>query len=284
MSSHRKTVIDLCREVVDLCDGDFESFSSKTSGHRATKKRKLPSLSQDERLVLQLQEQENEKVDLQIAQDARYAGVLAEGGENKKPASASSSSSSHSSAFVSFSQDERLAQQLQEQERQGQGRTRAPTRDEVLNRLSRCQRAAVDHVMQKAMDAHNAALPQLQARLQSLGYKDTVLEETLTYIREDAPLIIHLKAETLSLLVRDTHYRNHFETNPHSRGASHNTSRSAWENQLFGGAYDKASPQVGLRYRGFSLLRTSDKQLLQPTNLLFPCFMLRPGTTKVRLS
>lgn len=74
-----------------------------------------------------------------------------------------------------------------------------------------------------------------------MGFTETDVRKTLRldeiifpnlisrYIRDEAPVIIHFKMDNiLKFLVKDTHYRNQFETNTSGGYLSH-TSRVDWE-------------------------------------------------------
>lgn len=82
---------------------------------------------------------------------------------------------------------------------------------DVLLSLKPCQRQALDYVRNKAKQMHQRALPQLQRRVEQLNRTPGVLRQCLEYIRDDAPIIIHVREYIVSLLVKDTHYRNQFE-------------------------------------------------------------------------
>jgi len=78
----------------------------------------------------------------------------------------------------------------------------------------------------------------LQERFRKLGYKEMELWMTLAWIRELAPIIIHVNLDTMmSAFNTDTHYRNQFETEC-SGGLLKPAVRKKWESDLFTGAYD----------------------------------------------
>jgi len=104
--------------------------------------------------------------------------------------------------------------------------------------LLECQRKAVRHIRALAAVNHAKALPGLTKRYKDLGYTETQLKKTLDFIREQAPLIIHIDLETMMRYFEsDTHYRNQFETHS-SGGCLSNDTRREWEENLFGDAYD----------------------------------------------
>mmetsp|Transcript_132492 Transcript_132492/g.411915 ORF Transcript_132492/g.411915 Transcript_132492/m.411915 type:complete len:471 (+) Transcript_132492:2-1414(+) len=73
-----------------------------------------------------------------------------------------------------------------------------------------------------------------------MGYKDENLWMTLAWIRELAPIIVHVNLDKmLQWMEKDTHYRNQFETKS-SGGLLKPEVRVKWERDLFGGHYDKA--------------------------------------------
>jgi len=108
-------------------------------------------------------------------------------------------------------------------------------------RLVKCQRVAVRHIRTLAKKNHEAALPAVQQRAHRLKFSDTQLWMTLAWIRELAPIIVHLDLDKMiGFLEGDTHYRNQFETKS-SGGLLRTGIREKWERDLFGGAYDGAS-------------------------------------------
>ncbi|CAE7524261.1 CPK15, partial [Symbiodinium microadriaticum] len=102
--------------------------------------------------------------------------------------------------------------------------------------------AQVRHIRALAKRNHDDALPKLQRRIAKLGsdIKETDLWMTLAWIREMAPIIVHVDLQKmLRFLESDTHYRNQFETAT-SGGLLKPAVREKWERDLFGGYYDKA--------------------------------------------
>lgn len=78
--------------------------------------------------------------------------------------------------------------------------------------------------------------------MHELSLTDDDLWMTLAYIRELAPIIVHLNlTKMMQFMESDTHYRNQFETNS-SNGLLCTGTRAQWERDLFGGCYDSAAP------------------------------------------
>jgi hypothetical protein len=74
-------------------------------------------------------------------------------------------------------------------------------------------------------------------------------EQLLLYIRDRAPIIIHLNLSAAArYLDTDTHYRNCFET----RG--HNSGRVSWEDRMFGNIYHDATPFERVKYGVLNVL------------------------------
>lgn len=66
--------------------------------------------------------------------------------------------------------------------------------------------------------------------------------------RHESPIIIHVNLDkTLKYLLSDTHYRNRFETGT-SGGSIDLTARSSWEDRIFNGHYNPASPFDRVKY------------------------------------
>lgn len=120
-------------------------------------------------------------------------------------------------------------------------------------RLMTCQQNAVRHIRLLAKKNHEEALPKLQQRVARLGggITEDQLWLTLAWIRELAPVIVHLNLDKmLQFMERDTHYRNQFET-ASSGGLLKPAVREKWEKDLFGGCYDRATgferPKYGVQ-------------------------------------
>eukprot|EP00931_Biecheleriopsis_adriatica_P053888 TRINITY_DN3164_c0_g1_i1.p1 TRINITY_DN3164_c0_g1~~TRINITY_DN3164_c0_g1_i1.p1 ORF type:complete len:585 (+),score=144.75 TRINITY_DN3164_c0_g1_i1:45-1799(+) len=108
--------------------------------------------------------------------------------------------------------------------------------------LKACQRNAVRHIRNLAKVSHGKALPQLRERAIRLGFTEVDLHMALAWVRELAPIIIHIKLDKLGdLFAADTHYRNQFETNS-SAGLLKPSARISWEAGLFGTAYQEPCP------------------------------------------
>jgi len=123
-----------------------------------------------------------------------------------------------------------------------------PSEQQVVKTLTSCQRAAICHVRTMAADSHSRALPQLMDRARAIGLSQEQLWHTLTWIRDSAPIIIHLRLDKVGkFLERDTHYRNQFETNS-SSGLLDLATREEWEADLFGESYNGASAHERPKY------------------------------------
>jgi len=118
----------------------------------------------------------------------------------------------------------------------------------VVKSLSSCQRTAIDHVRTMALHNHSKAMPELMARTQSIGINEEQLSSMLTWIRDCAPIIVHVRLDSVGpFLESDTHYRNQFETNS-SNGHLCAATRTDWERKLFGSSYDGALPRERPKY------------------------------------
>lgn len=108
-----------------------------------------------------------------------------------------------------------------------------------LRALKPCQARALLHIRKRCLDMHEQAMPFLMARTEQLGFTAQDLARTLAYIREQAPLIIHVNlARDGAALAADTHYRNLFEFSAGAEDTDiHARSRKDWEGELFGKAY-----------------------------------------------
>lgn len=134
-----------------------------------------------------------------------------------------------------------------------------PSEFEATAKLVKCQRDAVSAIRRLAKKNHQEALPALQTRVHKLGFPEDNLWLTLAWIRELAPILLHIDIDKmLPFMESDTHYRNQFETKT-SGGLLKPAVREKWERDLFQGNYEKARgfdrPKYGVQnvmndYRG----------------------------------
>lgn len=114
--------------------------------------------------------------------------------------------------------------------------------------LSDMQARAMKHVVVAAARQSAAALPELQAKAAALGFSKSDVLRTLKFIRDDAPIIVHIHLDRLmDKLARDTHLRNQFETGT-SCGTLSSSSRIVWEDRLFGNIYHDAKGVDRVKY------------------------------------
>jgi len=119
-------------------------------------------------------------------------------------------------------------------------RLSAPREVAAADLLTGVQSRAVQLVAREAREKSRAAEAKLEERLRRWGYAPGTLAQVLSYIRDEAPIVIHLDlAARLDKLMRDTHYRNQFETGC-TRGSSDLEKRKTWEDRLFQGIYEGA--------------------------------------------
>jgi len=129
-----------------------------------------------------------------------------------------------------------------------EGNLSAPREVAAVDLLTEAQTEAVQLVVREARPKSKAAEEALQERLRRWGYGDGKLAEVLAYIRNEAPIIIHIDlASRLDKLEKDTHYRNQFETRCTS-GSSDLTKRKSWEERLFPGIYSNVKAADRVKY------------------------------------
>ena len=127
-----------------------------------------------------------------------------------------------------------------------------------MAKLNDLQSCAVAHVTKHAKVASERAMPRLLARLLRWGYDRHDLHELLRYIRDDAPLIVHVDLpKTLALIVDDPALRNLFEVRGRNESGGSNdvSARAGWEKKIFGGHYDRATPAERVKYGVLNVVR-----------------------------
>lgn len=117
-----------------------------------------------------------------------------------------------------------------------------------VSKLQQCQKDALNEIRHLAKQKHEEALPGLVQRLEKMKIPISDLWPTLTWIRDIAPIIIHVNLDkTLSFMETDRYYRNQFETIT-SGGLLKQDMRRKWEHDLFMGVYDEAPAILRPKY------------------------------------
>lgn len=123
-----------------------------------------------------------------------------------------------------------------------------PTELGALNRLNTVQREALKYVARESKRESDAAYEPLLRKFEGMGYTKEYLDNTLKYIRDRAPIIIHFSCpKVINFFKEDTHYRNQFETNT-SGGCLSHSARTEWENRMFNGIYDSSPGFERVKY------------------------------------
>ena len=153
--------------------------------------------------------------------------------------------------------------------------------EDVLPSLDKCQRDALCAIESEARKRHETALPKVRQRITSLGYKTEDLDNCLKYIRNEAPIIIHMNENCLRNLAKpeETHYRNLFEVNT-SGGSSSTGQRKQWERNMFGHFYDNATPFQRVKYGCINL--TGDIEGVAPARSYGNLFMTLKSSVRHR--
>ena len=249
-----------CIDLLDSDDSGDHQIMDLASGNR--KKRRKPksrnafaSSDQDRETLIQRSKHLVTKTGSVISNgnssdDAIYAGM--------DPASRAliqklqqEDEAAKSTSKITGENDHSLARRMHAAERAAStnGHESISSMEDLLQSLDRCQRDALVSVERQARIRHEAAYPKVQKRITSLGYKHQDLDNCLAYIRNEAPIIIHLNEQCLSFLAApgETHYRNLFEVNT-SGGTPAHTPRRQWERSMFGSSYDRAKPFQRVKY------------------------------------
>eukprot|EP01105_Mastigella_eilhardi_P021379 TRINITY_DN5174_c0_g1_i3.p1 TRINITY_DN5174_c0_g1~~TRINITY_DN5174_c0_g1_i3.p1 ORF type:complete len:315 (-),score=50.34 TRINITY_DN5174_c0_g1_i3:31-975(-) len=118
-----------------------------------------------------------------------------------------------------------------------------PEEIKAMSILVPSQVTAMQYVVSQARPLSEKAIPRLVQRVHALGFDkpEERVRQCLRYIRDVAPLIVHFNCDrVLQFFVKDTHYRNQFET--HMSGgwyAEGHGQRIEWEDRIFHRSYPK---------------------------------------------
>jgi hypothetical protein len=121
------------------------------------------------------------------------------------------------------------------------------------------QLEAVKHVVRCARQLSDASWLPLLARIEKLKFTEAQLKRALKYIRDEAPIIIHVKLDQdgrLDKMMKDPFYRNQFETKT-SNGSydANHTQRITWEDRLFNKVYHDAAPFQRPKYGCLNIVK-----------------------------
>jgi hypothetical protein len=108
--------------------------------------------------------------------------------------------------------------------------------------LNDIQLQAVLYVQGVSEKKSQEAYGPLLTRFKFLKLTENELEKTLKFIRLEAPIIIHFRANLLENFIKDGHYKNTFELYPK------NLVRVNWEDRMFNKFYHSAKPIERVKY------------------------------------
>jgi hypothetical protein len=129
----------------------------------------------------------------------------------------------------------------------------------VTRHCDAIQIEAVKYIVARSRLLSDDAFPSLIHRVETMGFSLQELQNCILYIRDSAPIIVHLRLDQndrLQSMVRDTHYRSQFETKM-SNGTFQvrHTSRICWENRLFNNIYDGCKPFQRVKYGCLNIVK-----------------------------
>ncbi len=105
-----------------------------------------------------------------------------------------------------------------------------------------------EHMLEKTKKEHEAAIPDLVKKVVKLGYKEEDVFDLLEYFEHKVPLVVHIHIHKhMQFFVKDTNYRNQFETNK-SSGSTCRQSRTGWEKRMFDDRYTGATHFERVKY------------------------------------
>lgn len=114
--------------------------------------------------------------------------------------------------------------------------------------MSPVQVSCMKFMHENSHKQHFSAKLPLRRRMEKLGYKVEDMEQLYEYIYMRVPLIIHIHiSKHMEFFVKDTHYRNQFETGK-SSGSTNLVSRKGWETRMFMNRYDQSPHFERVKY------------------------------------
>lgn len=114
--------------------------------------------------------------------------------------------------------------------------------------MTELQANCVKFMHENSCRQHFSGRIQLQKRLEKLGYGEPDLEQLYEYVYRRVPVIIHVHINKhMEFFVKDTNYRNQFETGKTS-GSNNLVMRKGWETRMFTQKYDSSPPVEKVKY------------------------------------
>lgn len=131
----------------------------------------------------------------------------------------------------------------------GRGLKSTAFANENLIMLTQRQFNAVNTVVKGAKIKSESARSIILDKIIRLGFQADDLEQTIIYLREEAPLLIHINpTNVLHHLIKDDHYRNCFEI------SGNNATRIKVENGLFNNYYAQVTHFERVKYGVLNIL------------------------------
>ena len=107
-------------------------------------------------------------------------------------------------------------------------------------RLNPIQEEAMNYAIKKSRLYGKNTLFDRKIRFIRLGYNEEIMVKTIDYLKHHVEITINVAFVTIfTFLIKDTHYKNQFETNT-SKGSLSPVCRTQWETKLFNGIYNKS--------------------------------------------
>lgn len=123
----------------------------------------------------------------------------------------------------------------------------------MSDNLTKIQVDVLQYAKQCAKYNSDSCKQSLEKKVLDWGYSMDDLNRLRLYFEYEGPLIINVPTSIMeNELLRDTHYRNLFETGT-SMGNTSIDSRNEWEKQLFGSLYNNSTAFERPKYGSLSL-------------------------------
>lgn len=113
--------------------------------------------------------------------------------------------------------------------------------------LSDVQKSAYEYAKTKSQIHSKKIKFQILERFNSLGYIESDIKKSISYLKNDVQIIIHFRSNLLNQIVDDGYYRNRYELDA-------NFDRSGWENNLFNKIYDGCPKKEKVKYGTLNVL------------------------------
>lgn len=147
--------------------------------------------------------------------------------------------------------------------------------------LTPIQYKALEYCFKKSAIHSKNTYMNVLIRFINLGYTEDDLKMVIKHVKNDTPLVIHVRLETvLEHMIIDNRYKNCFEV--HGLDQGQYSARKVWEKNLFNSIYDDSSAVEKVKYGALNIFNEING--VTPASEYGSCFFILKDSVKNRTS